>query len=89
MIRRKAGALREVGEMVGDIEAYFQDRWNILDVLGLAVLLGGFIVRSTESESPWGRALYALSAPLVFSRILFFAQILPFQGPMIQVSTTM
>lgn len=71
--------------MVSDLEEYFEDRWNILDVLSLAALLGGFIARSVNSASPWGQALYALSAPLVFSRFLFFAQILQFQGPMIQV----
>lgn len=74
--------------MMRNLEAYLEDRWNILDVLGLAVLLAGFVIRSTDSTSPWGQALYALSAPLVFSRVLFFAQILHFQGPMIQVNVT-
>ena len=75
--------------MVRDFEAYLDDHWNILDVLSLALLLGGFIIRNTDSANPCGRALYALSAPLVFSRVLFFAQILPFQGPMIQASVTL
>lgn len=84
---RKAGALRELREMANDTEAYFEDDWNIMDVLGLVVLLAGFVFRSSDSTSPWGRALYALSAPLVFSRALFFAQVLQFQGPMIQART--
>lgn len=83
-IRIKAGIIREVREMIGDHETYFEDDWNILDVLSLVVLLAGFLVRSIDDTSPWGRALYALSAPLLFSRFLFFVQILQFQGPMIQ-----
>lgn len=71
-----------------DFDAYLQDHWNILDVLGLAVLLAAFVFRITDNAGSLGPALYALSAPLVFSRVLFFAQILPFQGPMIQVSIT-
>ena len=71
---------RNVGE-------YREDAWNVLDVLGLLVSLGGFCVRCfVDHTSPWGRSLYALSAPLLVSRILFFAQVLPFQGPMIQAS---
>ena len=85
----KAGAIREVREIACGLEAYFEDRWNILDVLGLAWLAGGFLVRWIDSTSPWGRTLYSLGAPVVFSRLLFFAQILPFQGPMIQVSADM
>lgn len=86
--RLKAGIIREVREMIGDHETYFEDDWNILDVLGLVVLLAGFVVRSNDYTSPWGQALYALSAPLLFSRFLFFLQILQFQGPMIQVRIT-
>lgn len=70
-----------------DFHGYL-NRWNALDVLGLLFLLGGFVVRCVDLESTWGRSLYALSAPFMFSRILFFAQILPFQGPMIQARST-
>lgn len=69
-----------------EFEVYMRDRWNIIDVLGLLIIGGGIAVRIVDNTSPWGRALYALSAPLVYSRLLFFAQILPFQGPMVQVS---
>ena len=82
----QAGIYRELLELWRNFRTYLQDRWNYLDVLGFAMLFGGMIVRLADSESPWGRSLYALSAPLMFSRVLFFAQILKFQGPMIQVS---
>lgn len=68
-----------------DIITYVKDRWNILDILALTLLAAGFLVRATDGDNPWGRALYALSAPLLFSRLVFFAQLLHFQGPMVQV----
>lgn len=68
-----------------DFSLYMADHWNILDLLGLGLVTGGLVVRCADEENPWGRALYALSAPLVFSRLLFFAQMLRFHGPMIQV----
>lgn len=66
--------------------ACMEDRWNILDTVGLATLVGGVMVRIVDSASMWGRVLYALSAPLMFSRILFFAQFFRFQSPMIRAS---
>lgn len=71
-----------------DFSLYVADHWNILDLLGLGLVTGGMVVRCADGDDPWGRALYALSAPLVFSRLLFFAQMLRFHGPMIQVSCT-
>eukprot|EP00752_Nemacystus_decipiens_P016169 g14462.t1 len=76
----------EVCEMGRDLAFYLADRWNCLDVLGLAFTLSGFGVRSADPSSPWGRSLYALGAPLLVLRILFFAQVLPFQGSMVHVS---
>lgn len=76
----------EIEELRRNWHTYCQDQWNFLDVLGLVMLFGGFIARLADNESLWGRALYALSAPMMFSRVLFFAQILRFQGPMIQVT---
>ncbi|CAM9696418.1 unnamed protein product [Hapterophycus canaliculatus] len=75
--------------MSRDFRLYAADHWNILDILGLGLVTGGFLVRCADGENPWGRALYALSAPLVFSRLLFFAQMLRFHGPMIQVVFSM
>eukprot|EP00752_Nemacystus_decipiens_P011383 g10115.t1 len=80
-----AGIWTEICEMRRGLAEYLADGWNCLDVLGLAVTLSGFGVRCVDPSSPWGRSLYALSAPLLVSRILFFAQVLPFQGPMVQV----
>lgn len=82
----QAGIGTEISEMRRGFGEYIEDGWNALDVLGLAVSLGGFCVRCLDPASPWGRSLYALSAPLLVSRILFFAQLLPFQGPMVQAS---
>lgn len=69
-----------------DIRRYFKDKWNVLDGLGLLFLSIGMAVRWSGSTSPWGPGFYALSAPLIISRVLFFAQILPFQGPMVEAS---
>ena len=82
----KAGVYGELEELRRDFHIYLQDQWNYLDILGFIMILGGFILRLADSESPWGRGMYALSAPPIFSRMLFFAQMLKFQGPMIQVS---
>ena len=82
----KGAALREMGEATRGWVVYLQDRWNVLDVLSLVMLAGGFFFRLVDSGSPWGRALYALSAPLVFLRVLFYAQYLPFLGSMVEVS---
>lgn len=68
------------------IRTYFKDQWNVLDALGILCLFVGMVIRWDDWTNPWGPAFYALSAPLVVSRVLFFAQILQFQGPMIQVS---
>eukprot|EP00752_Nemacystus_decipiens_P012128 g10753.t1 len=84
-----AGAITEGREMGRDFSLYVADHWNILDLLGLGLVTGGLVVRCANGDNPWGRALYALSAPLVFSRLLFFAQMLRFHGPMIQVVFSM
>ncbi|CAN0475441.1 unnamed protein product, partial [Ascophyllum nodosum] len=78
-------AVRERREMTRDVIVYLEDRWNVLDVLSIMILAGGFVVRCTDSGSPWGRALYALVAPLIFLRVLFFAQYLLFLGPMVEM----
>lgn len=82
---RKGSAITEGYEMKRDLEAYRRNFWNVLDVLGVMILLFGFLVRVADYESQGGRSLYALSAPLLFSHVLFFAQVFRFQGPMIQV----
>ncbi|CBJ29682.1 Ankyrin Repeat Transient Receptor Potential Channel [Ectocarpus siliculosus] len=84
-----AGIITEGQEMRRDFGLYAADHWNILDLLGLGLVTGGLIVRCADGDNSWGRALYALSAPLIFSRLLFFAQMLRFHGPMIQVVFSM
>lgn len=69
-----------------DPHLYFRSTWNFVDVLSILISGSGFVTRLVASKSPWGRSLYALSAPFMFSRILSFASVLPFQGPLIQVS---
>ncbi|CAM9399535.1 unnamed protein product [Ectocarpus sp. 12 AP-2014] len=80
-----AGAYREGREMKRGIRAYFKDQWNVLDALGMLFLFVGLVIRWDDWTSTWGPAFYALSAPLVVARVLFFAQILQFHGPMVQV----
>ncbi|CAM9407845.1 unnamed protein product [Scytosiphon promiscuus] len=80
------GVTTELRELRRDVNLYLADHWNPIDLLGLGLAAGGFIARFTDRTSSLGRVLYALSAPLVFSRLLFFAQLFRFQGPMIQVS---
>lgn len=78
--------MAEICEMRRDIREYLLDRWNALDMLALQISLIAFAVRVVDSDSEWGRSLYALSAPLMYWRLLFFVQIMEFQGAIIQVS---
>lgn len=82
----QGGFVTEVNEMKRDLHSYCRDQWNVLDFFTLLFLTAGWSFRWVDSEGPWGRAFYALGAPFLFSRVLFFAQYLPFQGPIIQVS---
>ncbi|CBN75304.1 Ankyrin Repeat Transient Receptor Potential Channel [Ectocarpus siliculosus] len=84
------GILTEFREILDDPWEYMRDQWNLLDVASLTLLLGGVIQRMYgQVDDQSSRALYALSAPLAFARILFFVQILPSQGPIIQVMFSM
>eukprot|EP00904_Undaria_pinnatifida_P012811 jgi/Undpi1/8660/HiC_scaffold_25.g11125.m1 len=82
--------LTEFKEIAEDPWEYVRDRWNVLDVISLCLMFMGLWFRALgEVNSIAATSLYALSAPLAFTRILFFAQILPSQGPMIQVIFSM
>ncbi|CAM9165014.1 unnamed protein product [Ectocarpus fasciculatus] len=59
---------------------FWRDKWNWLESLSLLLLAGGLTIRILNSDVHQGRALFALSAPLVFSRVLFFGQFLKRQG---------
>lgn len=70
---------------------YFYDRWNFLDVTTVLFVSISFTFRMMELKS--GDSLHfflaqfflAASAPLLFSRVLFLAQIGRALGPMTQV----
>lgn len=83
--RPQGAILIEVIELSDSREEYMKDHWNALDVLALACCAAAFFVRIFNPDSLWGRALYGAGAPLLLFRILFFAQFLPAQGPMIEV----
>ncbi|CAN0130078.1 unnamed protein product [Scytosiphon promiscuus] len=85
------GVLREVEEFKDGVGKYFKDRWNFFDVPGLLCLTAGMIAKLIPGgkDYPVGKAFFALSAPLLVSRFLFFAQLLPMQGPMVQVIFSM
>lgn len=77
--------MNELQEMYPRFQEYWRDKWNWLEALSLVLLSAGLWIRIVDEDVSQGRAMFALSAPLVFSRILFFGQILPRQGIMIQV----
>lgn len=81
----QAALTTELRELSSGVRIYGRDRWNVLDLLALVLLTAGLVCRIASKDSSWGRGFYALSAPVVVSRILFFVQLFRFQGPMVQV----
>lgn len=71
--------------MWSGFQEYWQEKWNWLDAFSLILLSIGLYIRTSLGDPALIRVFYALSAPLVFSRILFFGQVLPRQGLVIQV----
>lgn len=69
-----------------DFEEYMHDRWKDFDLSALSLCLAAFVVRLFDYDSAWGRSLYALATPLLYWRLLYYVQLLPFQGAMIQVN---
>lgn len=67
----------------------FYDTWNFLDTSTICCILVAFIFRmiALQEESVLFHAqfFYALSAPLLFSRLLVLSQIDATLGPMTQV----
>lgn len=82
----QAAIIAEVIEIARDSNEYMLDRWSVLDFVAFQCCLAAFIFRLVDAESSWGQSLYAVAAPLLFWRLLFYAQILPFQGAMVQVT---
>ncbi|CAM9524132.1 unnamed protein product, partial [Ectocarpus sp. 12 AP-2014] len=78
------GVYQEGREMARNLGRYCEDQWNALDLLSLLFLTIGLVGRVVDWKSQLGPAFYALGAPLLVSRALFFVQIHPLQGPMIQ-----
>lgn len=70
---------------------YFYDKWNFLDVTTIVFVTVAFIFRMMEWHSGELRHLFmaqvflAVSAPLLFSRVLFLSQVGSALGPMTQV----
>ncbi|CAM9221663.1 unnamed protein product, partial [Laminaria digitata] len=84
-----AEIVSEVGQMSASFHEYVQDEWNWLESISLLLLAGALFYRIGNSDGETGRALFALSAPLVFSRVLFFGQVLRRQGLVVQAITIM
>lgn len=67
----------------------FYDTWNFLDTLTICCILVAFIFRMMALNSEdflfHAQFFYALSAPLLFSRLLVLSQIDATLGPMTQV----
>lgn len=50
--------LVEISELWEGREEYMKDHWNALDVMALAFCGSAFVVRMSDPDSLWGRALY-------------------------------
>lgn len=81
----QAEIVSEAGQMHANFYEYVQDEWNWLESISLVLLAGALFYRIRNSDGFTGRALFAISAPLVSSRVLFFGQVLRRQGLVVQV----
>ncbi|CAM9739915.1 unnamed protein product [Ectocarpus sp. 4 AP-2014] len=80
-----AAIMLEVAEMWKNLAGYLLDRWKAPHFLALVVALAAFLARAIDSDSSWGRGLYAVGSPLMYWRLLYYAQVIPSQGSTIQV----
>ncbi|CAN0538203.1 unnamed protein product [Ectocarpus sp. 12 AP-2014] len=80
-----AAIMLEATEMWKDLAGYLLDRWKAPHFLALVVALAAFLARAIDSDSSWGRGLYAVGSPLMYWRLLYYAQVIPSQGSTIQV----
>lgn len=71
----------------GGVLTFWKDRANWLTVVSLALLASSSIIRiHDKTKISTVQTLLALSAPVVYIRFLFFAQVLRRQGLLIHVS---
>ncbi|CAM9146049.1 unnamed protein product [Discosporangium mesarthrocarpum] len=98
----QGSVLTEVREALRN-NSYFLDPWNKWDMLllislatGCAFRLVGEFDRRDDEEDARGwtpstvsHIFFACSSPLLFSRVLFYLQIFPAQGPLIRVIFSM
>ena len=82
----QAEIVSEAGQMYSSFHEYVKDEWNWLESFSLLLLAGALFYRIGDSDGQTGRALFSLSAPLVFARVLFFGQVLRRQGLVVQVN---
>ncbi|CAM9832984.1 unnamed protein product, partial [Ectocarpus sp. 12 AP-2014] len=80
-----AAIMLEATEMWKLLAEYLLDHWKAPHFLALVVALAAFLARAIDSDSSWGRGLYAMGSPLMYWRLLCYAQILPSQGSTIRV----
>ncbi|CAN0367729.1 unnamed protein product [Ectocarpus fasciculatus] len=80
-----ASIMPEATEMWRNLARYLLDRWKAPYFLALLLALAAFLARAVDSDSSWGRGLYAVSSPLMYWRLLYYAQVIPSQGSTIQV----
>ncbi|CAN0442122.1 unnamed protein product [Ectocarpus sp. 12 AP-2014] len=85
------GAGSNFNRMVSAFTRYvFYDTWNFMDTSTICCILVAFIFRmiarfDSEFDLFYAQFFYALSAPLLFSRLLVLSQIDATLGPMTQV----
>ena len=77
--------MNELDEMYANFHEWVKNEWNWLQSVSLVLLAAALLRRIGYGDGWMGRALFALSAPLVFSRVLFYGQVLRRQGLVVQV----
>lgn len=74
--------------MYHGVQEYFRDKWNWLDMISLTTLAIGLYIRwwANDDMIATAKVFYSISTPFMFSRFLFFAQVLRRQGLVVEVS---
>eukprot|EP00903_Cladosiphon_okamuranus_P011809 g11097.t1 len=66
------------------VQGFIQREWDWLDMSAIFLLASATIANLFQKSGSVGRALFAVSAPLLFARLLFFGKIFKRQGVVIQ-----